>query len=75
MAWKTYPVVTKDPQDKEIIQNQLINLDNIGYFRKWADSGTDRSVGYSVSGKKHLIDIPFKQLEDELTPNNTTTKV
>lgn len=67
MAWRTYPVITKDSNDKEVTQNQLINLDNIGYFRKWADNdGNDRSVGYAVSGKKHLIDIPFEKLEDEL---------
>ena len=66
MAWKVYPVITKDEQEKEVIQNQLINLDNMGYFRKWIDGNNDRSFGFSASGKKHIIDIPFEELENEL---------
>ncbi len=74
MDWKIYPVITiikEGGQEREVIQDQLINLNDMGYFRKWVDGDKDRSVGYSSSGKKHLIDIPFKQLEDELISNRT----
>lgn len=71
MAWRVFPIITEDKEKKEVVQDQLINLDNIGYFRKWADEGGDgRSVGYSANGKKHVIDIPFEQLVDELNPAN-----
>ena len=74
MAWRPLPVITKDSDQNPVTENQLINLDNIAHFRKWVDGGdgnTDKSVGYSVSGRQYIIDMPLKELENELVSPTT----
>ena len=74
MAWRPLPVITKDRDDKPVTEDQLINLDNIAHFRKWVDSNdgsTDKSVGYSIGGRQYLIDMPLKELENELVNPKT----
>ena len=74
MAWKLLAVTTKDKEGNEIVEDRLINLDNISYFRPWvdkSDNSTDKSVGYSESGKQQIVHMPLKELEDELVSPTT----
>lgn len=68
MAWKKLPVTTKDKDGNKSVEDRIINLDNISYFRPWVDDdgSTDKSIGYSETGKQQIVHMPLQELEDEL---------
>lgn len=64
MAWKVLPVITNDK-----VEDQLVNLDTITFFRHWFDKDTKEingSLGYYINAKPLRIDKSLKELENEL---------
>jgi len=67
MIWLIVPVTSKKG---EALDNHLINLSNVLYFREWfenkplTDTYLGKTVAYVIGGKEVVIDLPLYKVNE-----------